>query len=280
MKISLSICLLLILIGCGTGSSLAHEGPTEIIQRLSHRIDSGGGRVEDYQRRAIEWRYLGKSDRAARDLHLALRRDPDYLPAWKELARVSLLLNDRTGAEAAARRALGLAEKSGNESSSTSAHLLLAEILLETGSAEPARKTIEAAFTLRPQQGVDAWWLRAEILAELDDQSARLDCLSRGWQQTSSEALRIAWIDTAIESGKGEMVLSQVEGSLERCRLKAAWRIRRARIAISQGRHPHAKSDLLLAMDELQGRLNPARPDRTVERSLENARLLLQAAAK
>jgi tetratricopeptide (TPR) repeat protein len=278
MKFTIVIGLLLI--AGSVGSSLAHEGPTEIIQRLSHRIDAGGARAEDFQRRAIEWRILGKSARAARDLRLALRKDPDYQPAWRELARVSLVLNDRNGAVEAARRALELAATASSNHPSTSAHLLLAEILLETGSPDAARKTIDEAFALRPQQGVDAWWLRGEILSELDDRRAHLDCLKAGWQQTGSEALRISWIDAAIESGKVDPVIFEIEESLERCRLKAAWRIRRARVSILHNEPVKAQNDLLLAMEELEGRLSSTRPDRAVVNELASARQLLRVVAR
>ena len=277
MKITLTICLLWI--AFGDHLCLAHEGPAEIIQRLSHRIDSGKGTAEDYRLRAVEWRILGKSDRAARDLQLALRSDPGSQSAWRELARVLLLLNDPNGAVEAARRALEIVVRSNPEAggSTSSARILFAEILFETGHAQIARREIDTAFSLRPQQGVDAWWLRAEILAELDDHAARIECLHEGWKETASEALRIAWIDAAIESGRGEVVISQVEESLQRCRLKASWRIRRARVAVSFGEKSKAETDLLLAMEELEGRFNPSRPDRMLEKDLESARHLLRS---
>ena len=273
MKFAHSICV--VLFACVANFSAAHEGPSQIIQRLSHRIDSGRGHAEDYQRRAVEWRVLGKSDRAARDLRLALRRDPDYQPAWRELARVSLALNDPVGAVAAARRALELSEAEGTRNLSTTPQLLLAEILLDTGDAAAARVVIEKACSLNPDQGVDTWWLRAEILAQLGGERSRIECLRAGWQQTGSEALRISWIDAVIESGDGPVVISEVEDSLNRCRLKAAWRIRRARISIGCDKPVEAKADLLKAITELEGRLHPIRPDRGVEQDLADARRLL-----
>ncbi len=239
-----------------------HEGPGEIIRRLSLEIDAGRASASNYLQRAIEYRILGKPSRAARDLQLAVGLNPTLVPAWREATKVFLDLGDSAAAERAARKALAACDP--DSLNANSCRLLLAETLLRSGSFDRARDVIETAFQMWPHMDVNAYWLRAEILAASGTAEARAECLRRGWEATRSEALRIAWIESCIDSGRGADVLETIDQGLGSARLKSSWRLRRAKVMISLERPDEAQLELVAAITELDQRVNPQKPCREV----------------
>lgn len=256
-----------------------HEGPSEVIRRLSRDIDAGRGTAETYLARAVEYRILKKPSRAARDLRLAAQTDPDLVSVWRESAQVFLDLGDPAAAVRAARTALAGCDPQSRQA--RVCHLLLAQTLRSAGSSERALEVINGVFSKWPEQGVDAFWLRAKILGELDRTDARTSCLQQGWAVTGSEVLRIAWIEACIESGHGTEVLDFINQGVSSSRLKSAWRIRRAQVMIHLDRNREAEQDLTAAVEELDARINPLRPSRSFVADREVAlRLIAQIGTK
>ncbi len=250
-----------------------HEGPPEVIRRLTRDIDAGRGTAETFLARAIEYRILNKPSRAARDLRLATQADPDLVAVWRESAQVFLDLGNPVSAVHAARTALLKCDDDSRQA--RVCHLLLAQTLRSAGSSREALEVIDDAFLNWPEQDVDAYWLRSEILDELELQSQRLKCLSQGWESTGSEVLRIAWIEACIDLGRGAEVLPLIDGGLAGARLKASWRVRRARVLQIQGHDDEARAELRAALSELEMRINPQRPDPGVIRDHRRAFELL-----
>jgi len=249
-----------LLLRVGLFSCQGHEGPAEVIARLSGDIDAGRGSAETFLARAIEYRIINKPSRAARDLRLAAQRNPDLVAVWRESAQVFLDLGDSSSAIQAARTALSTCNSDSRQASSC--RLLLAETLYRCALYAEAEETIESAFSQSPDMDVNAYWLRAKILDQLDRPQRRAECLREGWELTRSEALRIAWIESCIDLGQGAEVLEVIEQGLRSARLKSAWRLRRAKVMISLERIPEAERELVATIAELDQRINLDKPCR------------------
>src|SRR5689334_20380026 len=69
---------------------VAHDGPDEVIERLTLKMQRQGRSAELLYQRATEYRTLGKLRQAEVDLNDALRRSPKHFAAWLELSRIQL----------------------------------------------------------------------------------------------------------------------------------------------------------------------------------------------
>jgi len=251
-----------LVLSVGVFGARGHEGPSEAIRRLSAEIDAGRGTAEIYLARAIEYRILNKASRAARDLSIAAKSAPELVSVWRESAQVYLDLENPTLAVKAARRAVAACNPDSREA--MVCHVLLAEILGEVGFAEEALKVIAHTFSKWPVQGVEIYWQKASLLAQIGHDEQREKCLLSGWKETGSEALRIAWIESCIDLGRGREVLNLIDQGIRTARFKAAWRLRRAEVMISLQSVLEAERELVAAISELDQRSNPQNPCREI----------------
>ena len=80
-------------------------------------------------------------------------------------------------------------------------------------------------------------------------------------EQTASPVLEAEWIDALLDSGESRAALARIEPQLAESRCRASWLIRRARARLALDQSTRARGDLHAAVTEINGRLNPARPE-------------------
>ncbi len=248
----------------------AHESPDEKARRLSAEIARRGGTPELLCRRATELRVYGRTDAAVADLHAALRLDPTYVPALIDLARIETARSRTTEALAAVNHALDHAPAAVRPEL-----LMIRAELFEAKRDRPAalRDCDEAISSAEPAED---WFLaRARIQLALGRQDDAARGLSEGFRRNGSAVLETEWVECLIDAGKPAAALPVIERNLAEVRLKSSWLIRRARANLSAGKAPTARPDLLEALDEIETRLSPTRPDLTLlaERGLARALL-------
>ena len=238
-------------------AAFGHDSPEHVIEDLSIAMQRRGRSPELLYRRATEYRVLGRLDRAAEDLQAALELSPDYLVAQLELGRVHLALGDPDKARIAVERAEPLAKEPHERAL---VHMTRCELHLTTGKPEEALRECQQACRLHP--GEVEWLLqRSQLQADLGRHGARIRDLQAARKQNPSVVLQIELIEAWIDAGQFEEALPQIESELADSRWRSSWLLRRARILQRTGKDVAAASDLRAAIEEIDARLHPARPD-------------------
>jgi tetratricopeptide (TPR) repeat protein len=237
-------------------TATAHDGPNEVIEQLTLKMERQGRSAELLYQRASEYRTLGKLSRASADLRAALQRSPEYFPAWLELSRIQLAqgeadaalqsINEGLHHASAGDRPVGLMQRS--------------EVLTAKGELEQALADVSAAIAKRPDQ-VDWYLQQSTIRAKLGEPAESAEGLAAGWRATQSGALLVAWIDAMIDAGQAEDALAKIEPELAETRFASSWLIRRARCWLLLGKTDAARDDLRRAIDEITPRIHSLRPD-------------------
>ena len=250
----------------------AHHDTEKMIALFSERIQSGEASAELYFRRAIEYRVLRQYAKAEADLQQALKVDPNYTAAHRELAHLLAKKGKKRLAIQSARQAIH-ASRDINERAG--AMILLARLLAASGQPELALQHCRDAFVLRPSGKVEWYLLHAELLNSLKMDRKRQEVLAAGYAATHSIVLRNAWIDALLDAGEHGTAMPIIEKELKESRLKSSWLLRFARAKIATSQKVEAIAALRLCLEELTVRIHPERPDISLIAQRGLARALL-----
>ncbi len=231
-----------------------HYDVSAAVAALTEEIKSAPT-AELYYRRAIEFRALREKDHAVSDLRAALKLEAH--PA--SLAVLAELLSARgEHPEALQLSARFLKLQPGPGSS-----YLAAELALAAGDPEQALVHIQKG----PPAKDATHLLHAYLLEEKGEHQKAATILKAAHQSTKSIVLKNSWIDAAINAGQFDEVLPIVNEEIKTSRFKASHRIRRACIIRGIGRQDYqevAQAELELALEEVNARIHPDRPDLTL----------------
>jgi tetratricopeptide (TPR) repeat protein len=267
----LSCAGLVVLLNSNVVPVAAHDGPEQVIAAVTAAMQRRGPSPELFYRRGCERRVLGELESAESDFAAAVAADPTHFSAGVELARVRLAI----GREAAAREAIIAAEPfAESEAEKAICHMVRCQISRSAEKLAAALRECEAACRLLPDE---AEWilLRSRLQAELERHTARIRDLTSAQARSFNAAVAIELVEAKIDAGHYAEILHEIEAQLAMSRLKASWLLRRARVLHGLGRDAEARSDLQAAVEELDLRLDPARPDAglVIERGLAFALL-------
>ncbi len=242
---------------CAPGMVRAHDSPEHVVEALTARIAREGKTAPLLYRRAVEYRVLGKLDHAAADLLAALKVDPAYLSAHRELCLVRLAGGRDGEALAAIDGAIALVP---GERERAPLYMVRARVYADGGRDAAALADCERAF--RHHTGEVDWYLtRARLQARLGTWDACLGGLKRGIEQTGSAVLEVEFVETLIDAGRYREALARIEPELQDARWQSAWRLRRGRALLGLGEKPRAQEDLRAAIAEMDPRIRPGTPD-------------------
>jgi len=236
------------------GGLSAHEGPEQDIEDLTAQIATFGETAERLLERAIEYRVLGRLKEAMNDLERASKLEAGRTGLKRELARVQDGLG-RTN-EALSTVEAGLLIAGADPDEEASLRMLRGEFLAARGSPAKALEEFDSAIRLHHENA--EWYLRRSVLHRaLGKHDERLAGLEEGIRETGSGMLEIERIEALLDAARWETALGVITPELESSRLKASWRIRRARALLGLGRKPEAGPDLRAAIAEIEARLGP-----------------------
>ena len=236
------------------GALLAHEGPEQDIEEITAEIATFGESAERLLQRAIEYRVLGRLKEAGNDLDRASRLEPARSGLKRELARVQDGMGRTNEALATVESGLRIADLDPDEEAAL--RMMRGDFLAARGSSAKALEEFGSAIRLRPDNG--DWYLRRSALQRsLGQWEECLSGLEAGIRETGSGTLEIERVEVLLDAGRWEKALVLVEPELEASRLKASWRIRRARALLGLARKPEAIPDLRSALAEIDARLGP-----------------------
>jgi len=277
LTLTLAGALLGGLLGPSPRVALAHDSPEHVVEDLTATMAREGRSATLLYRRAGEFRALGKLDRAAADLGIALEMDPGFVAARVELARIRL----SQGGSAEALRLIDRAiEQVPKDAGRAPLYMVRSDVQLAAGDPGRALADCERAF-MHDAVEVD-WYLRRSRLEEkLGLPERRADGLRAGFERTGSVVLKIEWIEAMIDAGRAPQALVPIEEEMADGRWRASWLIRRARARQVLGRHGLADDDLRAAIAEIDGRISTGRPDASLlaDRGLARGLLGDRAAA-
>ena len=256
------LCLAL----CAWHTAFAHDSPEHEIEALTAQMAVAGKSADLLARRATEWRALGELSKAANDLRAAILLSPRSTALLSELTKVLTLQGKLTDALKTVDFALEVAE---HDADRAQLWMVRAEVHERAGRYEQALIDCVSAF----DQGspLPDWCLtRARLQTRCGKFSECAADLKIGHEKTGSAILEVEWIEAMIDAGQSREALARIEPHLARARWRAGWLIRRARALIALGDQTRPKNDLRNALEELERRINPMRPDPTliVERGL------------
>jgi len=233
----------------------AHHSPSEVVESLTHRIESGSPTAALLTRRGDEYRALADNQSAAADYHSALKLQPDYLPALHGLAHACF--NQRRFSETIQVSQQGLAASSSPDQSGPF-HALLARTYEQQEKWKTALAEWKSSLAAaRPNIN---WYLgEARVLTKLNrHDDARLS-LAAAIKRNPSTVLRRTWIKTLIACGQTNEAAQHIEAGLARSRWKSSWLLLRAQLELSQGLANEARLDAARALREIDSRLQPTR---------------------
>jgi hypothetical protein len=235
----------------------AHDSPEHVIEHLTARMARQGRTAELLYRRACEYRALGKLSAAEQDLAAALEIKGDDARARLDLSRVQLA----EGKTAAALLTIEPAIKeAAADADRAPLWIVRSDIHLARKKIDDALADCQAACAERPLE-VDWQLKRSGLQARLGRHEARAAELKIAYEQTESGVLKIEWIEAMIDAGQTLQALEEIETELADCRSKSSWLLRRARARQGLGQSAAAADDLRAAIEELDERIDPARPD-------------------
>lgn len=235
----------------------SHDNPNDVVDALTHRIDSNGPTARLLAARAFEYEYQGKWELAIADFEASLKMEPRYLAAVSGLAQTLLRTGDLERAEATARQGLSLEEAPERRGPY---YAVIAQVHARSQRWEPAlaawQESLKAA-----QPEVD-WYLgEAEALARLDRYSERADALGRAKDRNPSVVLYRTWLWALVDAGRVEEAAPEINQALERAHWKSTWLLLRARVHALQGAPDAQHADAQAALDEINVRWGWEHPD-------------------
>ena len=260
------------------GVLLAHHNVEETIKELTAQIANAPS-AELYFKRAIEYRALRKPTNCAADLRAALRLSPHHHSSKMALARLLMSLGKYDESRTLSAELIEVAKTPGRKIEALFLSAELAHASEEDEKALQILNQLQKGFPVH-DESIDLFHGYLLIRNDKAPQAARM--LQQSYQRTKGVVLRNSWIDASLVAGEIEEVWPIIKRELEESRFKAAWLIRRARVAQLQGQDDQMRKDLQLASKELEGRIKPGRPDLTLvsDRGLARAMLGEKTKAK
>lgn len=238
----------------------AHHNVEDTIKELSQKI-SKSPTPELYFKRAIEYRALRKSKECESDLRAALQMEPAHHSSKMALAR---LLMTKVKYDEARTLAQELVKSASIQNRQIEARFLSAELAYARGDAAAALQLCEEIQKKFPTHDETIDLFHGYLLIKEGRPSEAAKLLRQSHRRTRGVVLRNSWIDAALLAREIEDAWPVIQKELAESRFKAAWLIRRARVAQLQGETGQMTKDLDLALAELQRRIKPERPDLTL----------------
>ena len=235
----------------------AHESPSHTLEQLNKHIAEKPSPELLFQR-AMAHQALGNTNQAAADLHAATTARPNELGWQLARCRVELSANRPAKALAIASKSLRLAK---NADLRAQVHILRAEAYHATGKSKPSLHACQLAFKEVPKGEVSWYLLRSDNQRKLGRFEPRIRGLRAGLKHYPGSILKSHLAEAMIDAGQHSEALAIIEKEIPTLRWKSAWLIRRARAYQGISRLTDAQADLQVAMDEINTRLNPAKPD-------------------
>ncbi len=241
-----------------TTQAIAHDNPDDVIDAITHRIDTNGPTARLLAARGAEYEFQRQWALAAADFEAALQLQPQFGAAIEGFARALLHLGDPARAAEVARQGLALDEAPDKQAPF---HALLAQSHRLGRDWERALEAWRAA--LRASRPETDWYFgEAECLARLDAYPERARALGVAKNRDPSVEIHRAWLEAMADAGEGEAALPDIEAGLARAHWKCTWLLLRARIYAARGEQAAQQADAQAALDEINLRWNWPQPDR------------------
>lgn len=234
----------------------AHQDISTTILALDEKIAAGATADLHYQR-ALEYRALRKREEAQADLRKALALQPHHRGA------ITALIPLLQGPEAMT-LAQAYLDSTTDPQQRLEARCLIAQVADRSGHEATALAVCEKIQTLHPEHPSEIDLLHARLLLSSGEPARAAAVLKSAHQKHKSIVLRNAWIDAALSARQISQVLPIIEEELTSTRFRASWLIRRARANLAANTPDKARSDLHSALQELNTRILPDRPDLTL----------------
>jgi tetratricopeptide (TPR) repeat protein len=238
--------------------AVSHDSPEHVVEILTARMEAVGHRPDLLWRRATEYRVLGQLDAATRDLKSAIKAQPGFLAALTDLSRIQLAQGRHRNALATINRALDSAD---SDAARAPLWMVRADILADRGDFDQALADCNRALLHASGNELDWYLTRSQLQCRVGRFNDAVAGLQRGFALTGSAVLEVESIDAMIEAGRFAEALKSIEPALADSRWQSSWLLRRARVRLGTGEVSPAHDDLLAALREINGRLNPAHKD-------------------
>jgi tetratricopeptide (TPR) repeat protein len=194
------VCALALLALCAPGIIRAHDSPEHVVEALTARMAREGKTASLLYRRAVEYRALGKSDRAAGDLLAALKADRAYLPAHRELCLVRLAEGRNGEALAAIDRAIGLVP---GERERAPLYMARARVRYQSTSAAWCRKARSQSDSAAAALPPSAWTrAREEFRAAIAEMDPRIRPETPDLMLVADRGLAYALLGDRAQAGR------------------------------------------------------------------------------
>ena len=241
-------------------SAWGHHSVEDTIRELTQKI-SKSPTPELYFKRAIEYRALRKSKECEQDLRAALRLAPDHYSSKMALARLLMKSGKYDEARTSSRELL---KSVSTRPRMIEARFLSAELAHARGDHKKALQVCQEIQKEFPDHDETIDLFYAYLLIKGGKATQAAERLHQAYRRTHGVVLRNSWIDASLLAGEIKSVWPVIQKELAESRFKAAWLIRRARVAQLQGAKEQMHKDLKLALTELESRIKPERPDLTL----------------
>lgn len=265
--------LLVLLIGllAGLHSARGHDSPSHRIDALTARIEREGPRINLLINRGFEFNALGDWSSAAADFEAALVLSPSSWGALSGCAEAYSRLGRWEEVATLARTGLSYQESA---SMKAPFYALLAHSLMQKKQWNQASEAWDQAMESSNPE-ID-WYLgQSETLYRLKEYNQQVQALAEARERNPSVVLYRTWLEALVNSGRWEQALEEVNRELAKARWKSSWLLLRARIYQAMERIDAQVNDAKAALEEIQLRLHPARPDPHLEKERDQALTLL-----
>lgn len=208
--------------------------------------------------RGYEYQALAQWEEAIADFNGALALQPRFGAALQGLAAAALRAGDWDAAESAARRAIDLYDDPARRAPGEA---LLAGVLAAQSRWPEALDAWRRALK-SPNPEVD-WYLgESECLGQQKRFAEQAESLAAARARNPSVVLHRAWVRALVDADQLDAAMSEIEAGLVNTRWQSTWLLLRARVYEKRGNATLQHEDAMNALAELQGRINPERPDR------------------
>ena len=107
------------------------------------------------------------------------------------------------------------------------------------------------------------WYLgESECLGQQKRFAEQAESLAAARARNPSVVLHRAWVRALVDADQLDAAMSEIEAGLVNTRWQSTWLLLRARVYEKRGNATLQHEDAMNALAELQGRINPERPDR------------------
>jgi len=256
----------------------AHESAEHTLEHLNAELKKERTAPHLYQR-ALAHRSLGQLKKAKADLLETIKIAPTNLAYHLELGSLELANRNSVGALNAATSAMPLAKTPEQKSQ---VHMLRAEAYHLSNQNKASLQACQLAFHEWPKGEIEWFLLQSENQRLLQQHTQRIADLATGMKLHPSAVLKNHWVDSLVDAEKFESAIKAINKEITNRRWKSDWLVKRARALYGLKKNTAAETDLYAALEEIQQRLNPKRPDPLLLADQGTAHALLgnEAAAK